>query len=616
MPGKKPTSVYRKKRAKVFNKKKDTTAVQPATVTTRPSPVTTASRKKLALSSPHLATSGLSTSADSEVLCVPSTAAGPSDIPLGECVAGREMHGYRFMSCKQLDAGLQKIGRCCSCSSPLQLTESFSKRKGLVSKISIVCSNPECLESVTVSDPSTVEATNLNVRSVLGMRMIGCGRTKLDTYMACMEMLPPLSPSAWTDYNRHVQVAIDKCALNSQVEAAKHLHQLNGVSPDDVVDVRVSVDGTWSKRGGYTALYGVVVVAAWETGQVLDYEILSKHCAACAKHESTDHESSEYKEWVEDHKDSCDLNYSGSSPAMEVEGVRRIWLRSIAKLKLRYTSFISDGDSKGYLMLLKLQPYGQDVEIVKHECVGHVQKRMGAAFRKLRASKPTLSDGSPAKISGRFTAKTMDALQVYYGGAIRDHASVEEMQKAIWASFYHCISPPQHHLCPTGEESWCKHNYSLAMSEEPPEPDPKIPEDLVEVIKPTYKRLAEKELLERCVLGATQNQNESFNNLVWSRCSKTSFCGLPSVQSAVGLAVIIFNDGMHGLKQLMVQLGQESGPRSSWFFNHRDEDRIRSAEKQNELVARRRRKYKRRTKAAAEEKKIEHEGMTYGAGEF
>ena len=126
---------------------------------------------------------------------MPSTAAGPFDIPLGECVAGREMHGYRFMSCKQLDAGLQKIGRCCSCSSPLQLTESFSKRKGLVSKISIVCSNPECLESVTVSDPSTVEATNLNVRSVLGMRMIGCGRTKLDTYMACMEMLPPLSPS-------------------------------------------------------------------------------------------------------------------------------------------------------------------------------------------------------------------------------------------------------------------------------------------------------------------------------------------------------------------------------------------------------------------------------------
>ena len=42
-----------------------------------------------------------------------------------------------------------------------------------------------------------------------------------------------------------------------QVAAAEHLHRLNGDSPDEVVDVRVSVDGTWSKHS-FIALYGVV----------------------------------------------------------------------------------------------------------------------------------------------------------------------------------------------------------------------------------------------------------------------------------------------------------------------------------------------------------------------
>ena len=46
-------------------------------------------------------------------------------------------------------------------------------------------------------------------------------------------------------------------------------------APNEVIDVMVTCDGTWSKRG-HTALFGVVVMASWETGQVLDVEVLSK----------------------------------------------------------------------------------------------------------------------------------------------------------------------------------------------------------------------------------------------------------------------------------------------------------------------------------------------------
>lgn len=50
----------------------------------------------------------------------------------------------------------------------------------------------------------------------------------------------------------------------------------------------------------------------------------------------------------------------------------------------RYTSVISDGDSKTIQHLNEVQPYGEDVTIVKHECVGHVQKRLGKRLRDVK----------------------------------------------------------------------------------------------------------------------------------------------------------------------------------------------------------------------------------------
>ena len=72
---------------------------------------------------------------------------------------------------------------------------------------------------------------------------------------------------------------------------------------------------------------------------------------------------------------------------------------------------------------------------------------------------------------------------------------------------------------------------------------PIIPLDLAEYIKPVFLRLSDSLMLERCLLGAIQNQNESFNNVIWSRCPKTEFTSPDSVQIAVNLAVITFNNG-------------------------------------------------------------------------
>ena len=123
-------------------------------------------------------------------------------------------------------------------------------------------------------------------------------------------------------------------------------------------------------------------------------------------------------------------------------------------------------------------------------------------------------------VKGILNEKTVDLLQVYYGNAIRWHSNdLEGMKQACWAVFYHSISTdekPLHHCCPEGADSWCKFQRAVALHQNAPPHSTRIPADLEQYIKPVFAALCTPELLEKCLLGATQNRNESFNNLVWA----------------------------------------------------------------------------------------------------
>ena len=67
---------------------------------------------------------------------------------------------------------------------------------------------------------------------------------------------------------------------------------------------------------------------------------------------------------------------------MEVTGVERIFGRSIEKNRLRYTEYYGDGDTKAFSAVESI--YGNDVKVVKQECIGHIQKRVGSRLRKLK----------------------------------------------------------------------------------------------------------------------------------------------------------------------------------------------------------------------------------------
>ena len=113
---------------------------------------------------------------------------------------------------------------------------------------------------------------------------------------------------------------------------------------------------------------------------------------------------------------------------------------------------------------------------------------------------------------------------------IRDRNNTDDffrMRQAVWAAYFHKLSTddkPTHQLCPPRPDSWCKYrktqhsntSYSHKHS---------IPAAVMEIIKPTYRDLAHPDLLKKCLHGQTQNPNESFNNLIWTRIPKNVFVG-------------------------------------------------------------------------------------------
>ena len=87
-----------------------------------------------------------------------------------------------------------------------------------------------------------------------------------------------------------------------------------------------------------------------------------------------------------------------------------MWLRSIDKHKLRYSTMLSDGDSKAHKKV-----DGNPYAVSKEECVNHVHKRLTYHLSKVAgiAKRDNVSTGGGK--SGQLTALVIKKLAKYYG---------------------------------------------------------------------------------------------------------------------------------------------------------------------------------------------------------
>ena len=242
--------------------------------------------------------------------------------------------------------------------------------------------------------------------------------------------------------------------------------------------------------------------------------------------------------------------------------------------------------------------------------VGHVQKRLGSALRDLkqRYRGQKLSDGKTIGGAGRLTDALMNSLQNYYGDVIRKNkGDIDGMVKGVQATLLHSNSSdetPRHHLCPPGEDSWCKWQVAKAKGEEYHHKKSPIPEPIVQLLKPIYGRLGSKKLLEKRIDGYTQNANESLHSFVWKFCPKKVFLGRDGVETACALTVCTFNDGASSLTEVAKRLKLQPQLFSRSFLAAKDKRRlINSKTKAREKTKAGRRRRRRIRKGLADKQK-------------
>ena len=225
-------------------------------------------------------------------------------------------------------------------------------------------------------------------------------------------------------------------------------------------EVAAMFDGTRQRRR-FSSLNGIFVCITWLTGRVLDFNVSSKfyhHHTSLNSCLESSAVSKENDKLMGEHMGTCTLNTTRLSPGMESEAARVLGTRSEAKHSLKYLTHIGDGDSKGHKEVCQAKPYA----VLKEECIGHIQKRMGKALRDLRKAKKgeKLSDGLCLGEAGRLTDDLIDKLQTHYGLAIHQNNQLQPMAKAVWAGLLHRSSTdsnPQHRCCPDDADSRCGH---------------------------------------------------------------------------------------------------------------------------------------------------------------
>ena len=409
-----------------------------------------------------------------------------------------------------------------------------------------------------------------------------------------MNLPPPVNSNAYAFHLRAVEKAAKeegmKCMLSavSRVKTAALTKEpeLIREDADGAVPVAISIDGTWQRRG-YSSRYGAVFVISVDTGEVLDYELLSLFCHECKAHQNDNKETDSYKDWKKGHEANCNINYEGSSGAMEGKGALAMYKRSIETRNLKYTTLVGDGDSDTFKVIKESMAcaYGKRYVVKKEECIGHIQKRMGAALRRFVTNMKgkKLEDGKTVGGKGRLTKDRINSIQRYFGRAIRENiGKLYLMKKRIWGIFLHSVKNPSpsatiensHMFCPIGKTSWCKFQRDKLNNTKTYTDKNMLPAAFYSGLKPIFENLTNDDILERCQAGLTQNANESLHNVLWSKCPKNYFCGKERLNFAVNETITVFNSGAASKAVILETAGAKQVGRRTYLCL-RKEDRQR-----------------------------------------
>ena len=201
---------------------------------------------------------------------------------------------------------------------------------------------------------ATKRSSEVNVRMVMTFRNIICG-------LEAMNMQKAMTRDNYSSLTNNIHSAyLDEAEASMTFAAEEDKYQ----SESNVITAHF--DGTWQKPG-HSSLYGVVSAVSPLSGKGIDYQVKSKYCKAFQRKNHLNRESLAYLQWQIQHQSKCNINHEGSSGAMEVDGLREVFRRSVEKYGARCTTFISDGDSSSYAKIAEEKIMGQMSSLRKRD---------------------------------------------------------------------------------------------------------------------------------------------------------------------------------------------------------------------------------------------------------
>ncbi|XP_034241620.1 uncharacterized protein LOC117645485 [Thrips palmi] len=346
----------------------------------------------------------------------------------------------------------------CSACQAKDLTVKMVEEHGFVKKMIVRCKSCGGILSSLYTSPRIKDSTSKRPPFSLNRKMcdafvsIGAGYASMEKFGITLQM-NIINPEVYRDHLN--QLILENQSLRQQTlslarEAVRraHIEVDPSLADQDVIDIPVSFDGSWPKRG-HTSLVGFGAVVDILTGLVVDFELVSKFCHMCSIRADEFGDTETFQAWKKRHEDlgECNINFEGSSNSMEKEVGLKLWKRSVQECKMRYTVMLSDGDASTYDFLVAENIY-DGIEIVKEECTNHVEKRLGTGLRNLVQVEKSRGVTLGGRGEDTLKVDNINKLQNYYRLAIQKNApDVAAMRNAILATIYHAnstVSKPKH----------------------------------------------------------------------------------------------------------------------------------------------------------------------------
>ena len=131
-----------------------------------------------------------------------------------------------------------------------------------------------------------------------------------------------------------------------------------------------------------------------------------------------------------------------------------------------------------------------------------------------------------------------------------------------------------------------------------------------------FLELPDDSLLQKCLHGKTQNQNESFNGVIWQRVPKDVRVNKVTFEFGVYDAVSHFNNGYIATLKTNKEIGLYSGYYITLACNAGNKTRIDNSTRKSSNVYQKRRRFLRGKRKSIGDQNKDKEGTLYKAGEF